>query len=430
MSQATTRRDFIRQAGLAGATALFGRQAGASDELVYSNARILFGTMPGQGATEVHGGLRIRDGQLVEVGAGVGGGIDLGGAVVWPGSWDSGTTAGIAEIGLEVSTKDDSETSDPMQPQARVTDAFNPDSALFPVLRGRGVMGVLVTPGGGVVSGQAAWMRTHRDDVGTCALMAPAGLVINLGRGGVSDKGPSSRMGVVARLRDALDANPPPKDPEKDGAKKTNKAKKALPVDPAKKPPTQAERVWHELLLGNLRAIFVADRASDIVVAMELMDEYTLDGVILGASEGWRVARELADRRVPVVVGPVTTQPDSFDHLGARYDNAALLHKAGVPIALRIGDPHRAFDLTTEAGIAVAHGLPWEVAIAAISGNSPGFFGLSNGQIGVGREATFVVSDGDPLEPRSSVKRVVVRGMEVALTSRQTELYDRFKVLK
>ncbi len=425
------RRQLLRIAGAAGMVGGVGiRRARADDEVIYSNARILTGMMPtsdgeSAGLLEVQGGIHVSGGMIVDMGSSVTGGIDLGGAVVWPGTWESGTTAGIAEIDLEAATHDDSETGDPLEPQMRVTDGYNPQSVLIPVLRARGVMGGLVMPGGGIVSGQAAWMRTTGVTVEKATVLDPAGLVINLGRTGVSDKGPSSRMGVAARLRDVLDANPPPPEPPRRSI-----WHKPPPVDPNKKPPTKAETVWHDLQNGYLKAIFTAERASDIEVALGIIRDYYLDAVILGCSEAWMLADAIAESGVPLIVGPVTVQPDSYDHLHVRYDNAALLHKAGVLFGLRIGDPHRAFDLTTEAGIAVANGLPWDVAIAAISGNSPSLFGLDLGRIQVGAEATFVVSDGDPLEPRSSVKRVVVQGVDVPLTNHQTELYDRFKVLK
>jgi len=399
--------------------------AGAGNEIVYSNARILLGTMPSEGATALVGGVRIVDGRIAEIGPSVTGGIDLGGATVWPGIWDAGSAIGLADIDLEGATRDDAETGDAFLPQMRVVDAFNPASPVLPVLRARGVMGALVVPGGGIVGGQAAWMRTAGSTAAAATVQEPAGLVIHLGRAGVG-AGTATRMGVAARLRDALDANPPPKAPEVDPRRSGKKAAEPAPS----KPPTRSESVWHDLRSRKLRAIFVADRASDVRIACEIATEYGLDAVVLGAAEGWMVADALKSANMPVIVGPVTVQPESFDTLNARYDNAALLHAAGVRLGLRIGDPHRAYDLTTEAGIAVAWGLPRDVAIAAISGNSPSFFGLSVGRLLVGEEASFVVCNGDPLEPRTSVQKVVVGGNEAALSNHQTELYERFKVLK
>jgi len=399
----------LRNAAIVGAAALARRPAfadepwGGGAAQTWSNARILTGVSAGSGRTELRGGVRVEGGVIVAMGADVTGGTDLGGATVWPGTWETGSTAGLADIDLEASTKDDVETLDAFQPQVRAVDGFNPQS--------------------GVVSGQAAWMRTTGATLADATVMAPAGLVVNLGKAGASDKGPTSRLGVLARLRDVLDANPDP------AAAPPPDKKKHAPVEPPK-PPTRAEVLWHDLRGGRLKALFVADRASDIELALDLASEYALDAVIIGAAEGWMVARQLKDSGCGVVLGPVTVQPDSWAHPHARYDNAALLHAAGVTFGIRIGDAHRTYDLTTEAGIAVAWGLPYATAIAAITGNAPGLFGLQQGTLRVGGEATFVVSDGDPLEPRSSVKQVLVQGVDQPLVNHQTELYDRFRVLK
>lgn len=415
------RRAFLSGGVALAALARAGR-AFAGQEQVYSNARVLFGTMPADGPTEVRGGVRVVDGVIAEIGPSVTGGVDLGGATIWPGLWDAGTSFGLTEIDLEGATHDDAEGGDAFQPQLRVPDAYNPASAVLPVLRARGVMGGLVTPGGGVVSGQAAWMRTSGRTVAEATVQDPAGLVIHLGRAAVGGSGPGSRLGVAARLRDVLDANPVPPAPAE--------PKRGHKPAPPETPPTRAQEAWRALRAGTRKAIFVAERASDIELACGLAQDYALDAVLLGGAEAWMVADLLHEVSLPVLLGPVTTQPDSYEHLHARYDNAALLYAAGVRLALRMGDPHRAYDLAVEAGIAVANGLPWAVAIAAVGGNGPGFFGLTQGRLRVGAEASFVVSDGDPLEPRSRVARVVVRGEDAPLANHQTELYDRFRVLR
>jgi imidazolonepropionase-like amidohydrolase len=112
------------------------------------------------------------------------------------------------------------------------------------------------------------------------------------------------------------------------------------------------------------------------------------------------------------------------------YENAALLHAAGVRFGMRLGDPHRLRDLTTEAGIAVAYGLPYGVAVAAISGTGPGLWGLDVGQIKVGHRGSCVLTDGDPLQPRSRVLGVWMDGAPLPLVDRQTGLYERFRTLR
>lgn len=418
-----TRRGFL--AAGAATLALGSRRALAGEELVLSNAQILVGD-----GTELRGGVRIRDGRFVEVGPGVTGGADLGGGVLWPGLYEAATTLGLIEVGLEADSRDDQESSDAVLPQARVWDGYNPLSDVVSVVRARGVVGALVTPSAGcLVSGQAAWVSTRTSpDVRDVLLRAPAGVCFSLGhnaRGGAPGN-PASRIGVAMKLRDLFEANRSEPPEEEASAKKGKKGGAA--AEPPKE--TAFQKALHQVLRGEQKALFFADRADDIGAALGLAEEWKLDAVIVGGAEAHLVAPRLAAAKVPVLLGPVTTQPDGFAHLHAVYENAALCHAAGVRFALRLGDDHRAYDLAVEAGIAVANGLPRAAAVAAITGAAPGLWGLDTGQIKAGQVATCVWSDGDPLQPRSSVRGLWMGGVSTPLTNRQTELYERFRVLK
>ena len=326
------------------------------------------------------------------------------------------------EVDLEPGTHDDGEGMNAVVPQARVVDGYNPRSEVLPVCRVGGILGALVTPTAGLVAGQCAWLRTFGDSTSDALVKDPAGMLFRLGHAGTGGNGgPTSRMGVATMIRDLLDANPIPDPPPE--------PKKLKKGEEPPKPPTytSAQLALHALRRKEMKAIFAVERASDIRMALEMAAAYGLDGMLLGCAEGHLVAKEIAAANMPVLLGPVTTQPSSFDTLAARYDNAALMHAAGVKLALRVGGAHNARDLTTEAGIAVAYGLPWEQAIAAISGNGPGFWGLDVGVLRPGAEASFVLTDGDPLQPRTRVLRTWGRGVDLPVRSRQTELYERFR---
>lgn len=413
-----SRRRFL----LGSAAFAIGGRAWAEEGFTVSNARILVGD-----GTETQGGIRVRAGRIEAVGPEVTGGEDLGGALVYPGIYVAGCPLGLWEVDLEDGTHDEGEGKDAIVPAARVIDAYNPASEVIPVCRVGGVVGALVTPTRGLVAGQAAWMRSFGDSVAEATIAAPAAVCFGLGRAGTGlAGGPTSRMGVAMALRDLFDANAPP-DPASDDGGKKRKKKGEAPL--AKEEPTRAQRILHALRRRETKAVFAAERASDIRVALELIDAFQLDGMVLGGAEAWTVADALAATKVPVLLGPVTTQPSSFDTLRASYENAARLHAAGVRFAFRVGGPHNARDLTTEAGVAVSYGLPWSAGIAALSGNGPALWNLDVGLLKPGHEATFVLTDGDPLEPRTRVRRFWGRGAELPLRSRQTELYDRFRVL-
>jgi len=410
-----------RRSFLAGTAALaLTRRAEAGEELVLSNARLLVGD-----GTELRGGVRVRDGVITEVGPTVTGGVDMAGGVLWPGIYDGGTSLGLWEIDQEAGTRDELETSDAITPHARVVDAYNPRSQVIPVARLGGVLGALVMPGTGtLVPGQAAWMRTLGDTVQDTALTESAGVVFTLGAGaeGESPGSPKSRMGVAMKLRDLFDANPPPP-PAAEGAKPKKGAEPP-------KPPTGLQLALHRVLRRETRALFLAQRASDIDLMLDLVESYQLDAMLVGGAEAHLLASRLALAKIPVLFGPVTTQPDGWDTLNARYDAAARLHLAGVRFAFRSGSTHNNRTLNEEAGIAVGYGLPYGAAIAALSGNAPSWWGLKVGQLKPGYEGSLVWSDGDPLQALTRTLGIWMRGSAVPLRSRQTELFERYKSLK
>jgi imidazolonepropionase-like amidohydrolase len=130
------------------------------------------------------------------------------------------------------------------------------------------------------------------------------------------------------------------------------------------------------------------------------------------------------------VLDPLDDLPQSFDSIGATLENAARLHAAGVTIAfsLRDSDPHNIRKLRQAAGIAVAHGLPWDAALAAITSAPAQLFHATAefGSIEVGKPANLVVWSGDPLEVTSLADAAWLDGRRATLRSRQSELKDRY----
>src|SRR5690606_1770348 len=172
-----------------------------------------------------------------------------------------------------------------------------------------------------------------------------------------------------------------------------------------------------------------ADRASDLLALIELQASLAIDVTIVGAAEGWKVREQLAAAGITVVIRPTQNLPDNFDTLGARLDNAALLHEAGVTVAIAHFDSHNARNITQEAGIAIANGLPRDAALAAVTVNVARAYGMEAeyGIIATGKVASLVVWDGtDPFELSTWAEQVYVRGRKLDMRSRQTELRDRY----
>jgi len=152
--------------------------------------------------------------------------------------------------------------------------------------------------------------------------------------------------------------------------------------------------------------------------------------VLAGAQEGWEVARDIAAAGVPVLVEPLDNIP-SYDALGIRYENAALLARAGVKVALMETDTHNARNLRQQAGNAVSYGMSWDQALRAVTLAPAEMLGVADryGSLESGKVANVVVWSGDPFEFTTGVEHVFIRGKEMPLTSRQTELFERYKKL-
>jgi imidazolonepropionase-like amidohydrolase len=176
--------------------------------------------------------------------------------------------------------------------------------------------------------------------------------------------------------------------------------------------------------------VFHVDRASDILQVLAFSKEYGLNPVIAGATEAWKVADRLAQADVPVLIDPLINLPYSFDQLGARLDNAALLDAAGVTVAfINVGDAtHNARKLRYRAGVAVAHGLPWEAALRGLTLNPARMFGVDQytGTIEAHQKANIVLWSGDPLEATTVADLVIINGAPDSMVSRQTLLRDRY----
>lgn len=385
-----------------------------------SNATIL--THIGE---QLSGGIRVESGKIVEIGAGVTGGTDLGGRWVVPGFTDAGCTVGLVEVGLESATRDDSEGSDAVTVDARVVDAYNPLSAIVPVTRVNGIATVLVHPSPNrLVTGQAALLHTAGLTVDEAVVQAPAGLCVTLGNAGKGDGGPKSRMGIAMRLRALLDAAPEP--PKADETRKKRKKGTGGGDGDLSIP----DRAWKAVRAKKMKVLMAAQRADDILTALELAAEYELDAVLMGCAEGHLVADAIADASAPVLLGPITVQPNSFEHKHAIYENALRLHEAGVKLAFRTGSAHDSRRLPTHAALAVAHGLPYAAAIQALTAAPGEIFGVEGmGRMAVGAPATFFEVDGDPLQPRHPIRNLWIAGRRTSMDTRQTRLYERYRTL-
>ena len=371
-----------------------------------------------------HADVLIEEGRITALGVGlkapVGAEIiEAQGRPLTPGLFGGLGHLGVEEIGLEPSVDDYSLKLGSMRPEFDVTAAFNPDSVSLGVNRLGGITFAMVAPsaesggkggpGGTLIAGQGAIAILD----GTLVPKARA-LFVDVG-GDASALTGGSRAAQFMVLQQALT--------------EVRSPNALLPNDQRLLTPA-GRRSLQDFLNGAGPVVFDVDRASDIRQVIAFARREKLHVVVKGGTEAWRVGSELAAARIPVILNPLDDLPGSFDTVGATLENAARLDRAGVKIAFTLDDPqpHNIRKVRQTAGVAVAHGLPWEAALAALTRNPAEIFGVADrdGSLAVGRPADLVLWSGDPLDVTSLADRVFIAGVSQPMQSRQTLLRDRY----
>lgn len=393
-----------------------GVTAAPAQEVLIHNAKVYTVSDGVKEGTDV----LVHDGRIAAVGANLKASagaarVDAHGQPLTPGIFGGLSQIGAVEIGAESSTVDDSLAFKgpyaqlQWRPEFDITLAFNPQSTLLPVERIEGITWTLLTPGAGdsIMAGQGAGVTLDgRQDA---VLPDSRTLFVSLGSDGKTLAG-GSRAGLYMLLEEAI----------REARSKGPLEEKSL-LRPA------GRDVLSRYLSGG-RVVFEVERASDILEVISFGRRQGMKPIIYGGSEAWRVAKELAAAHVPVIINPLRDLPYGFDQLGSRLDNAALLQRAGVLIAFSADDGHDARTIRQLAGNAVAHGLSWDAALAAITRNPAEIFGIggTHGRIAAGQRADLVLWDGDPLEVTTTAAQVWIDGRAIEMRSRQTELRDRY----
>lgn len=376
------------------------------------------------GAPIEGGTVLIRDGRIAAVGRDVpvpagAQRIDARGKIVTPGLFESGTNIGLIEIESVVETNDFRlREEDKIAAAFNVLDGLNPNSMVIPITRVAGVTTAISRPQGGIIAGQGIVIDLLGRDVDAMVVSNPVAMYATLGE--VAHQIiQGARGGTTMLLREVLrDAQ--------------TWARTRTAYDRGESREFAVSRADLEalqpVLSGRIPLVVEAHRASDIKAALRLSEEFGFRPIIYGGTEAWMVADDLARARVPVIVRVLNNLPNTWETLGATYENAARLRRAGVPIALTTGETFKVYNLRQEAGNAVAYGLPYEEALRAITLYPAQIWGLAQdyGSLEAGKVANVVVWDGDPLELLTPVEHVFIRGREVPLASRETLLRDRY----
>jgi len=342
--------------------------------------------------------------------------IDGTGKHVTPGLLNPSTALGLVEIGAVKSTVDSTNTDKDYSASLSIADVINPNSSLWAHNRNNGLTHAMVVPSHSkeLFSGQGSMIRLT-NDMQHIALRDNA-IYMSYGDTGAERSGGTRALAlqkIRAAFADVQDLlNSPNKDKyEPKSHLKLRELKALLPV------------------LTDSRPVVVnAHRANDILVMLDLAKKYSLTMVIKGAEEAWQVKDQIAAAKVALMLNPYNNLPSEFETIGNRIDQMTILHEAGIPLMISNNTSHNAYVIRQIAGNAVAHGLPWEDALASITKVPAQWFGLGSefGTLETGMKANLVVWDGDPLETTTSAEQVFIDGKSVSMSSRQTKLRDRY----
>ena len=355
--------------------------------------------------------------------------IDVSGKHLYPGLIAAHTSLGLTEVQSVRGNTDSAEVGS-INPNARAQFVVNADSEFLPVARANGVLTALVVPktADGLISGVSSLLyldgwtwesMTMRPDVGLHVFWPDLRI----------DRDPRFPLN--------------PEDQQKEIDARLRKLRETFDAARAYRQAVEAGRPGRTdlrlaallpVLRGELPVFVHADTVRQIEDAVRWAAEAKLRLVLVGGQDAWRVADLLKEHDVPVVVSPVDAIPlRRWEAYDTAYANPAKLHAAGVRFCIANGgsdfDAAHERNLPYQAGQAAAHGLPREEALRAVTLYPAQILGVAArlGSLEVGKDATLIVTSGDPLEVTTQVEAAYIDGRPVDLSNRQTRLYEKYR---
>ncbi|MFZ4637020.1 MAG: amidohydrolase family protein [Pirellulales bacterium] len=335
----------------------------------------------------------------------------LRGKVVTPGLVDAHTTVGLTGYLNQDQDQDQLDKTEPIQPELRAIDSYNPRERLIEWVRGFGVTTIHTGHApGALVSGQTMIAKTVGESVDDATINPQAMVAVTLGddaRPGDDKKSPGTRSKAVAMLRGEL-------------VKTQDYLRKLELADPEKRPDRDLRReVFADVLRGKLPLLVTVNRATDIDAALRIAAEFGIRIVLDSASEAYLVADRIKAAGVPVIVHPSMRRGGAGETENISFETAATLRAKGIPVALQSGFegyvPKTRVALF-EAAIAAANGLTTEEALATITCDAATILGVADrvGSLRPGLDGDVAIFDGDPFEYATHCTGVVIDGRVVS----------------
>ncbi|MBK5292731.1 MAG: amidohydrolase family protein [Acidobacteriia bacterium] len=386
-------------------------------------------------AGEITGSLLVKDGLIAGIGAKLAAPkgvkvLDAKGAHLYPGMIDSATVMGLTEISSVRETQDASELGD-FNPQLRTIVAINPDSEHIPVARANGITSVITIPSGSIIGGQAALIHLDGWTWEDMAVSRSAAMHLIFpvlsgggGRRGSSIAGPSRASFSETQRRYEEQKRKLGQFFEE--ARRYQKAKAAKPA--GFKTDLKFEAML-PVLDRKLPVMVVASRERAIKDAIVFSEKENIRIVLAQVREPGATLGDLKSKNIPVILPETFALPlEEDDAYDSPFTLPNELFKSGVLFAFGTFDSSFVRNLPYQAANAVAFGLPQQEALKAVTINAARIWGVEDkiGSIEKGKWADFILTDGDPLETRTQIKQMFIRGREVNLENRHTRLYHRY----
>ena len=358
-----------------------------------------------------NGFVRFENGLITKVGEGTpdvsAEDINANGAALYPGFIDIHTHLGLTTNGVGAESEDFNEESEPVSPQLHILDAINPFDISFKNALAAGITSVLISPGSmNPVAGDICAVSTDGIRIDKM-LLRRVGMKFSLGENPKMtymnrDETPCTRMAVAAMIREAL-------------AKAKRYAADLRAVEEGNDPPELdlGSEALIPLLERRLKAHFHCHRADDIFTALRISKEFGLDPVLIHCTDGHLIADELAEEKVPAVVGPIMCDACKPELANITPANAARLSAAGVPVAVCTDHSEIPIEyLPISVGVCMKHGLSFEKALDAVTVTAAEIAGISDltGSLEPGKRADLVLFDAPPFEVMSSPLMTVCGG--------------------
>lgn len=333
------------------------------------------------------------------------------GKVVTPGLIDAHTVVGLTGWLNQPQDQDQLDEGDPVQPELRAIDSYNPRERLVEWVRGFGITTIHTGHApGALVSGQTMVVKTVGDTVETAALKPAAMVAVTLGDDARPDdakKSPGTRSKAVAMLRGEL-------------VKARDYVRRRGLADPEKKVDRDLRReVFVDVLDGKLPLLVTVNRATDIDAALRVATEFGVRIVLDSAAEAYLATDRIKAAGTPVIVHPTMRRAGQGETENLGFETAAKLRAAGIPLALQSG--YEGYVPKTrvvlfEAAVAAANGLTTEEALAAITIDAAQILGVDArvGSLAPGKDGDVAVFDGDPFEYTTHCTAVVIDGTVVS----------------